>query len=84
MLQDAAPELAVSAKERRDRLGNVLLGLITLTTLVAAITAFLWREYWGKIGVRVVDLGVDPTSRMIEVVVTLLMLLGLFGPLFFC
>jgi hypothetical protein len=61
----------------------VILGLVPLTGLVAAITALLWREYWKDIGVRVVDLGVDPTSRMIEVIVFFLLLLGLFGPLFF-
>ena len=69
VLQDGAGELAVSSEERRNRLMEVLLGVIPLTGLVAAITAFLWRHYWGGIGVRVADLGVDPTSRMIDVLV---------------
>jgi DNA-binding NarL/FixJ family response regulator len=83
VLQEAAPELGVSVKERNDRLTQVILGLVPLTGLVAAITALLWREYWKDIGVRVVDLGVDPTSRMIDVIVFFLFLLGFFGPLFF-
>jgi len=83
VLQEAAPELGVSVKERNDRLTQVILGLVPLTGLIAAITALLWREYWKDIGVRVVDLGVDPTSRMIDVIVFFLLLLGFFGPLFF-
>ncbi len=83
VLQEGAGELAVSSQERRARLTEVLLGLIPLTGLVAAITAFLWRRYWGHIGVRVADLGVDPTSRMIDVVVVFVMIIGIFGPLLF-
>lgn len=51
--------------------------------MIAAITAYLWREYWGQIGVRVVDLGIDPTTRMIDVLVIILMIIGIFGPLLF-
>ena len=83
VLQDGAGELAVSSHDRRARLTEVLLGLIPLTGLVAAITAFLWRRYWGDIGVRVADLGVDPSSRMIDVVVVFVMIIGIFGPLLF-
>jgi DNA-binding NarL/FixJ family response regulator len=83
VLQDVAPELGVSAQERQSRLTGVLLGLIPLSGLVAAMTAFLWRDYWGKIGVRVVDLGVDPTTRGTNVLITILLLLGAFGPLLF-
>ncbi len=83
VLQEAAPELGVSVKERNDRLTQVILGLVPLTGLIAAITALLWREYWNDIGVRVVDLGVDPTSRMIDFIVFFLFLLGFFGPLLF-
>ena len=46
-----------------------------------AIIALLWREYWGQIGVRVADLGVDPTTRVTDVFVALLKVLGVFGPL---
>jgi DNA-binding NarL/FixJ family response regulator len=83
VLQEGAGELAVSARERSARLGQVVLGLIPLTGLIAAITAYLWREYWGAIGVRVPDLGIDPTSRMIDVLVVLLIIIGVFGPLLF-
>lgn len=83
VLQDGAGELAVSSEERRARLTEVLLGLIPLTGLVAAITAFLWRRYWGDIGVRVADLGVDPTTRMIDVLVIFLVIIAVFGPVLF-
>lgn len=83
VLSDAAADMTVTVQERRGRLGQVLLGLIPLTGMVAAITAYLWREYWGQIGVRVVDLGVDPTTRMVDVLVVILMVMGIFGPLLF-
>lgn len=80
VLKDTAPELAVSAQQKSRRLGTVVLALLPLGGLVAALTAFLWREYWGQIGVRVVDLGVDPTTRVTDVLVTLLLLLGVLAP----
>ena len=81
VLQEAAPELEVSEKQTRDRLTQLILGIIPLTGFIAAITAFLWREYWGSVGVRVVDLGVDPTTRLTDVLVFFLRMLGIFGPL---
>ncbi len=83
VLQDGAGELEVSAEERRNRLMQVVLGAIPLTGLVAAITAYLWRQYYGAIGVRVVDLGIDPTTRMTDVLVVFLTLIGILGPLAF-
>ena len=83
VLQDGASELALSTQERRGRLTEVLLGIIPLTGLVAAMTAFLWRRYWGDIGVRVADLGIDPTSRMIDVLVVFVTIIGIVGPLLF-
>ena len=83
VLQDGAGELALSSQERRTRLTEVLMGVIPLTGLIAAITATLWRRYWGDIGVRVNDLGVDPTSRMIDVLVVLVVVIGIAGPLLF-
>jgi DNA-binding NarL/FixJ family response regulator len=41
VLQDGASDLVVSSEERRDRLTQVVLGLVPLTGLIAAITAFL-------------------------------------------
>jgi len=83
VLKDGAAELDVSEKARRGRLTEVLLGLVPLTGLVAAVTASLWRHYYGSIGVRVADLGVDPTSRMIDVLVVFVMIIAIFGPLLF-
>jgi DNA-binding NarL/FixJ family response regulator len=83
ILQESAGELEVSARERRDRLGQIVLALIPLGGVLAGLTALLWREYWGEIGVRVVDLGIDPTTRMIDVVVSLLLLVGVLGPLLY-
>ena len=56
---------------------------VLVTGLVAAITADLWRRYWGHIDVRVADLGVDPTSRMIDVLFLIVAIIGIFGPLLF-
>ena len=83
VLKDTAPELGISAEDRRNRLTTVVLGLVPLMGLIAALTALLWRKYWGHIGVRVVDLGVDPTTRATDVFVSFLILLGMFGPLLF-
>ena len=83
VLRDTAPELTVTVTERRDRLVQMLLGILPLTGLIAAFTALLWRKYWGDVGIRVADLGVDSSSRMIDVVVFFLTLVGLFGPLIF-
>jgi hypothetical protein len=83
ILQESAAELEVSAKERRERLGQIVLGLIPLAGVMAGVIAFLWREYWGDIGVWVVDLGIDPTTRVVDVVISLLFLIGIFGPLLY-
>lgn len=83
MLAEGAAELTVTARERWARLGQVALGLIPLTGLIAGITALLRREYWGQIGVRVVDLGVDPTTRMIDLLSLFLFIIGIFGPILF-
>jgi DNA-binding response OmpR family regulator len=56
VLSEAAGELTVTEQDRRSRLTQVVLGIIPLTGMIAAITAYLWRHYWGQIGVRVVDL----------------------------
>jgi DNA-binding NarL/FixJ family response regulator len=83
VLQSGAGELVVSAQERRGRLTEVLFGLIPLTGLIAAITAYLYRHYWGAIGVRVPDLGIDPSTRMIDVLVVFVTIVGVAGPLLF-
>ncbi len=83
VLKDTAPELGISSEERRNKLMTVVLGLVPLMGLIAALTGLLWRNFWGQIGVRVVDLGVDPTTRATDVIVGFLALLGVFGPLLF-
>ena len=83
VLQDGAGQLAISSQVRRTHLTEVLMGVIPLTGLIAAFTATLWRHYWGDIGVRVTDLGDDPTSRMIDVLVVLVVVIGIAGPLLF-
>ncbi len=83
ILRKGASELVVTTQERRSRLVEVLMGLIPLTGLIAAITTFLWRQYWGDIGVRVSDLGVDPSTWMIDVLVVFLIIIGVAGPLMF-
>ena len=83
VLQEGAGELAVSSQERRANLTEILLGIIPLTGLIAAINVFLYRHYWGTIGVRVADMGIDPASRMIDVLVVFLIIIGVAGPLLF-
>ena len=83
VLRDGAGELAVSSQERRSRLTEILLGVVPLTGFIAAITVFLYRDYWSAIGVRVADLGIDPSTRMIDVLVVLLIIIGVAGPILF-
>ena len=83
ILREGAGGVGVTAHERRGRLTEVLLGVIPLTGLIAAITTYLWRHYWGAIGVRVSDLGVDPSTRMIDVLVVFLIIIAVAGPLLF-
>jgi len=83
VLQDGALELGLSPSERRNRLMQIIMGLIPVTGLIAAFTAYLWRQYWGSIDVRVVDLGLDPTTRMFDVLIFFMRVIALFGPLLF-
>jgi hypothetical protein len=83
VLRAVAPELTASTRERLSYLFQALLGLIPIAGLIAAITGFLWREYWGQIGVRVVDMGVDASTRVTEFVLTFFVILGILGPLHF-
>ena len=83
VMKQAAPELMIAAKERRGKLTEGLLTLIPLIGIISAFTQFLWRKYWGSIGVRVSDLGVDASSRVTDFLIFLLILVGIFGPLMF-
>ena len=83
VMKQAAPELMIAAEQRRGKLTEGLLTLIPLIGIISAFTQFLWRKYWGSIGVRVSDLGVDASSRVTDFLIFLLVLIGIFGPLMF-
>ncbi len=80
-LTQAADDLDVTAAERRSRLNSIVIGLIPLTGLVAAILVFLWRRYLAEIGARPVDIAVDPGSRVVDALITLIVLIAVVGPL---
>ena len=82
-LNQAADDLDVTAAERRSRLNSIILGLIPLTGLVAAVLVFLWRMYLADIGARPVDIAVDPGSRVVDALITLITLVAVIGPLAF-
>lgn len=73
----------LTSTERESRLRNLVLGLIPLTGGLAALISLLWRRYLGQIGVRPVDLAVDPATRIADVFFTISVLVGLIGPLVF-
>lgn len=83
VMREVAPELSVTGEERRERLLSVIFGVLPLSGMLAAFTALLWRTYWDGVGVRVADLGVDASTRMIDLLIFMITLVGLFGPLFF-
>lgn len=83
VLADLAGDLDTTAAERRSRLTGIVIALVPLTGLIATIQTGLWRRYLGRIGVRPVDLAVDPASRVIDVFVALMLIVGVFGPLLF-
>ncbi len=83
VLQQSASSLSVSARERRDGFYQILLSFIPMIGIIAAFISYMWREYWGQIGVRVTDLGVDASARVPEFLVLGLVLFGIFGPIIF-
>ena len=82
-LAQAADDLDVTADERRSRLNSILFALIPLIGIMTAALSFLWRQYLSDIGVRPVDIAIDPSSRVIDALIALSVLLGVFGPLVF-
>jgi CheY-like chemotaxis protein len=82
-LAQAADDLDVTADERRSRLNSILIAMIPIVGILTAALSFLWREYLSTIGVRPVDIAIDPGSRVIDALITLSVLLGVFGPLAF-
>jgi DNA-binding NarL/FixJ family response regulator len=83
VLREVADDLDVTSTDRRSRLTTVVLGLIPLAGVLAGLLSLLWRRYLGQIGVRPVDLGIDPGSRVVDVVFSLLTFIGFFGPFLF-
>jgi DNA-binding NarL/FixJ family response regulator len=81
LLQEAAGELEISGQERRERLKSIILGLVPIGGALTAVMAYLWREYWDQLGVRVIDLGIEPVDRVVDALKVGLLLLGVFGPL---
>ena len=83
VLGSVAEDLDVTAAERRSRLTGIVIGLIPLTAAMAAIISLLWRKYVGDIGVRPVDLAIDPGSRVVDAFAFVSLVIGVFGPLLF-
>jgi DNA-binding NarL/FixJ family response regulator len=83
VLVDTADDLDVTSAERRSRLTGLLVAFIPLAGLIAALLSILWRSYLAQIGVRPVDLAIDPASRVIDAIFTLLLVVAMFGPLVF-
>jgi DNA-binding NarL/FixJ family response regulator len=81
VLAAVADDLDTSPTERRSRLTGMVIALVPVTALIAAIQTGLWRRYMGQIGVRPVDLAVDPASRVIDAIVAMLFAMGVIGPL---
>jgi hypothetical protein len=82
-LTQAADDLDVTADERRSRLNSGLIALIPIVGVLTAALSFLWRQYLGAIGVRPVDIAIDPASRVVDALIALSVILGVFGPLVF-
>ena len=81
ILSAVAESLDMTSTERRSRLKGILLGAIPLAGLMAAFMSYAWRKYLGQIGVRPVDLAVDPTSRFVDAIVALSTVMAVWGPL---
>ena len=80
VLAEEGAEGELTAKERSARLQSLVIGLIPLAGVITAFISLLWRRYLGTIGVRPVDLAIDPTTRIADVVFTASVLIGLIGP----
>jgi DNA-binding NarL/FixJ family response regulator len=83
LLADVADDLDTTTAERRSRLTGIVLALVPITGIIAMIQAGLWRRYLGLIGVRPIDLAVDPASRVLDAIVSLMLIIGIVGPLLF-
>jgi DNA-binding NarL/FixJ family response regulator len=80
VLRDVASDLEVTTTERRSRLLAVALGLVPVAGALASVLSLLWRKYLGHLGVRPVDIGIDPTSRVVDALASISFLIAVFGP----
>lgn len=83
LLAEKGDDLGLTAAERDSRLRNLVIGLIPLAGSLTAFVSLLWRRYLGNIGVRPVDLAIDPATRLVDAFFSLSVLLAVFGPLLF-
>ena len=83
VLRDVASDLEVTTSERRSRLVAVALGLVPLAGALAGVLSLLWRKYLAHIGVRPVDIAIDPTTRVVDAIAGLAMLIAVFGALLY-
>lgn len=83
VLTSVAGDLDTTRAERRSRLTGIVIALIPLAGVMAAVLSLLWRRYLGDIGVRPVDIAVDPGSRVVDAVSSIFLLIGIVGPLVF-
>jgi CheY-like chemotaxis protein len=81
ILADVADDLDTTTAERRSRLTGIVLALVPITGIIAMIQTGLWRRYLGLIGVRPIDLAVDPASRVLDAIVSIMLVIGIVGPL---
>lgn len=83
VLQAVAGDLDTTVQERRSRLIGIAVGLVPITGTIAALLSLLYRRYLGQIGVRPVDIAIDPASRVVDAISSIFFLFGFFGPLLF-
>jgi DNA-binding NarL/FixJ family response regulator len=79
VLRDVASDLEVTTAERRSRLVAVMLGLVPVAGALAAVLSLLWRRYLGHIGVRPIDIAIDPTTRVVDAIAAISFLIAVFG-----
>jgi DNA-binding NarL/FixJ family response regulator len=80
VLRDVASDLEVTTNERRSQLVAVALGLVPVAGALAAVLSILWRKYLGHLGVRPVDIAIDPSTRVVDALSSISFLFAVFGP----
>jgi CheY-like chemotaxis protein len=83
ILASVAEDLDVTVAEQRSRLFTVAVALVPVTGALAALWSLLIRQYFGHLGVRPVDLAIDPTTRVVDAIASVSLFLGVFGPLLY-